>query len=122
MIILCYLIIDDIWINIITLFLKLSKLSLLLNYTFQMWEWILIAHGYSNLLSEVLGGLQSYMAFTQSEIYRKSGGAGKLTAVTVASLTMILLVIWPNIAPTFLNIWLYHYCCKLTLTLTYFGR
>jgi MFS superfamily sulfate permease-like transporter len=29
----------------------------------------LIAHGYSNLLSGFAGGLQNYMAYTQSVIY-----------------------------------------------------
>lgn len=37
----------------------------------------LIAHGYSNLLSGCVGGLQNYMAYTQSVIYDKSGGTGK---------------------------------------------
>jgi sulfate permease, SulP family len=58
----------------------------------------LIAHGYSNLLSGILGGLPNYMAYTQSVIYHKSGGTGRLSGMAVAFLTMTLFVIGPSIA------------------------
>jgi sulfate permease, SulP family len=58
----------------------------------------LIAHGYSNLLSGFAGGLQNYMAYTQSVIYDKSGGTGKASGLAVAGVTIILYFIGPTVA------------------------
>merc|ERR1719491_1185460 len=38
----------------------------------------LIAHGVSNMVAGVGGGLQNYMAYTQSVLYDKSGGEGRV--------------------------------------------
>lgn len=58
----------------------------------------LIAHGYSNMMAGILGGLQNYMAYTQSVLYDKSGGTGKISGVAVAVVTMILFFVGPTVA------------------------
>lgn len=58
----------------------------------------LIAHGYSNLLSGCVGGLQNYMAYTQSVIYDKSGGTGKASGFAVALVSVLLYIVGPTVA------------------------
>ena len=58
----------------------------------------LIAHGYSNLLAGMFGGLQNYMAYTQSVLYDKSGGIGRPSGIAVALTTALLFVVGPTIA------------------------
>lgn len=58
----------------------------------------LIAHGYANALSGVFGGLQTYMTYSNSVLYAKSGGKGKISSLAVVALTMVLFVIGPSIA------------------------
>jgi SulP family sulfate permease len=58
----------------------------------------LIAHGYSNMISGLVGGLQNYMAYTQSALYDKSGGTGKQSGAAVALVTSLLFFIGPTIA------------------------
>ncbi|EED93725.1 sulfate permease, partial [Thalassiosira pseudonana CCMP1335] len=58
----------------------------------------LMAHGWSNSIVGVFGGLQNYMAYTQSIIYYKSGGKGKTSSLAVAIVTTILFFIGPAIA------------------------
>lgn len=58
----------------------------------------LVAHGYSNMISGLVGGLQNYMAYTQSALYHKSGGTGKQSGLAVAFVTALLFVIGPTIA------------------------
>lgn len=58
----------------------------------------LMAHGYSNGIVGIMGGLQNYMAYTQSIIYYKSGGSGRSSSLAVALCTTILFFIGPNIA------------------------
>lgn len=58
----------------------------------------LIAHGYANLFSGVFGGLQTYMTYSNSVLYAKSGGKGKLSSLAIVALTMVLFVIGPSIA------------------------
>lgn len=58
----------------------------------------LVAHGLSNFLSGIFGGLQNYMAYTQSVLYDKSGGRGKVSGSTVAVLTAFLFFVGPTIA------------------------
>lgn len=55
----------------------------------------LVAHGYSNLLAGIFGGLQNYMAYTQSVLYHKSGGNGKVSGIAVALVTLALFFIGP---------------------------
>lgn len=58
----------------------------------------LMAHGYSNLISGLCGGLQNYMAYTQSVLYDRSGGHGKVSGMLVAVVTSVLFFIGPKIA------------------------
>jgi len=58
----------------------------------------LMAHGYSNGIVGILGGLQNYMAYTQSIIYYKSGGHGKTSSLAVALSTSLLFFIGPELA------------------------
>ncbi len=58
----------------------------------------LIAHGYSNCLSGIFGGLQNYMAYTQSILYDRSGGYGKPSGIAVAIVTSTLFFFGPSIA------------------------
>lgn len=58
----------------------------------------LIAHGYSNLLSGVFGGLQNYMTYSNSVLYAKSGGRGWKSSIAVVILSILLFVIGPEIA------------------------
>jgi sulfate permease, SulP family len=58
----------------------------------------LIAHGYANLIAGLVGGLQNYMAYTQSVLYDKSGGTGRPSGFAVAAVTALLFFIGPTIA------------------------
>lgn len=58
----------------------------------------LMAHGYSNILAGLFGGLQNYMAYTQSVLYHKSGGTGRTSGVAVAVITSLLFFVGPTIA------------------------
>jgi sulfate permease, SulP family len=58
----------------------------------------LLAHGYSNMVAGMFGGLQNYMAYTQSVLYAKSGGTGKASGFAVAATTSILFFVGPAIA------------------------
>lgn len=58
----------------------------------------LISHGYANMISGCAGGLQVYMAYTQSVLYDRSGGSGKVSGIIIAILTSLLLFIGPTIA------------------------
>ncbi len=58
----------------------------------------LVAHGYSNLLAGLCGGLQNYMAYTQSVLYARSGGLGKTSGVAVVLATSVLFIVGPTIA------------------------
>mmetsp|Transcript_46363 Transcript_46363/g.140419 ORF Transcript_46363/g.140419 Transcript_46363/m.140419 type:complete len:659 (-) Transcript_46363:267-2243(-) len=58
----------------------------------------LVAHGFSNVIAGCLGGLQNYMAYTQSVLYDKSGGGGRPSGVAVAVVTATLFLVGPTIA------------------------
>jgi SulP family sulfate permease len=58
----------------------------------------LLAHGYANLLAGLSGGLQNYMAYTQSVLYHKSGGVGRMSGYAVTALTAVLFVVGPTMA------------------------
>lgn len=58
----------------------------------------LVSHGYSNLISGLFGGLQNYMAYTQSVIYDKSGGKGKASGTIVGLSTIALFFFGPTVA------------------------
>mmetsp|Transcript_29741 Transcript_29741/g.45337 ORF Transcript_29741/g.45337 Transcript_29741/m.45337 type:complete len:754 (-) Transcript_29741:1325-3586(-) len=57
----------------------------------------LIAHGWSNAISGAVFGLQNYMTYSNSVLYAKSGGTGKISSLTIAGLTCVLFVIGPQI-------------------------
>ena len=57
----------------------------------------LVAHGYSNVVAGLFGGLQNYMAYTQSVLYSKSGGKGQASGVAVALTTSFLFFVGPTI-------------------------
>jgi MFS superfamily sulfate permease-like transporter len=56
----------------------------------------LIAHGWSNGLSGIFGGLQNYMTYSNSVLYAKTGGTGKVSSIGVVSVTAILFVVGPS--------------------------
>lgn len=58
----------------------------------------LIAHGISNMVAGAGGGLQNYLAYTQSVLYDKSGGSGRASGLTVAAVTAVLFFVGPTIA------------------------
>lgn len=58
----------------------------------------LMAHGYANFASGIFGGLQNYVTYSNSVLYAKSGGNGKISSMAIVGLTMILFVIGPQIA------------------------
>lgn len=58
----------------------------------------LIAHGYSNAISGLFGGLQNYMAYANSVVYAKSNGDGKYSSLSVAAVTVIVYIYGPTIA------------------------
>jgi len=58
----------------------------------------LLAHGISNMLSGFGGGLQNYLAYTQSVLYDKSGGTGRVSGLAVAAVTGLLFFVGPTIA------------------------
>jgi len=58
----------------------------------------LVAHGYSNMIAGIAGGLQNYMAYTQSVLYDKSGGTGRVSGMAVAGVTGVLFFVGPTIA------------------------
>jgi SulP family sulfate permease len=58
----------------------------------------LMAHGYANLLSGIFGGLQNYITYSNSVLYAKSGGNGKISSLAIVLVTMSLFIIGPEIA------------------------
>lgn len=58
----------------------------------------LMAHGYANVLSGICGGLPTYMTYSTSVLYAKSGGKGKISSLGIVAGTLLLFVIGPSIA------------------------
>lgn len=56
------------------------------------------AHGYSNCLAGLFGGLQNYTTYSNSVLYAKSGGDGKISSLLIVAFTGVLYVIGPDIA------------------------
>lgn len=61
----------------------------------------LMAHGYSNALSGLFGGLQNVMTYSFSVLFMKSGGKGIASSLTVAILTGLLFIYGPALATMF---------------------
>jgi sulfate permease, SulP family len=57
----------------------------------------LIAHGFSNALSGVMGSIQNYLVYTNSVLFMKTGGDGRLAGIMVALFTAGIMVIGPVI-------------------------
>jgi MFS superfamily sulfate permease-like transporter len=57
----------------------------------------LMAHGFSNIAAGLFGGLQNYMAYTQSVLYDRSGGTGRPSGIAVALTTSVLFFVGPTI-------------------------
>ncbi|KAL7478904.1 hypothetical protein ACHAW6_004659 [Cyclotella cf. meneghiniana] len=58
----------------------------------------LIAHAYSNTLSGLFGGLQNYMAYSNSVIYSKANGHGMASSMGVLAATAVIFIYGPTIA------------------------
>ena len=58
----------------------------------------LIAYGCSNGLCGLLRGLQKYMTYSNSVLYAKAGGKGKMSLLAIVMIMMVLFVIGPSIA------------------------
>mmetsp|Transcript_11540 Transcript_11540/g.24610 ORF Transcript_11540/g.24610 Transcript_11540/m.24610 type:complete len:953 (-) Transcript_11540:198-3056(-) len=57
----------------------------------------LIAHGYSNALAGLFGGLQNYMAYAHSVIYSKANGKGKSSSLTIVAVTIMIFIYGPTV-------------------------
>ena len=57
----------------------------------------LVAHGVSNLLSGLLGQQQNYLCYSNSVLYYRCRGKGKVASLLVASLTLLFYGIGPGI-------------------------
>jgi SulP family sulfate permease len=57
----------------------------------------LIAHGWSNGLSGMVGGLQNYMTYSNSVLYAKTGGKGQISSLAIVFVTASLFVVGPSI-------------------------
>ncbi|KAL7528219.1 hypothetical protein ACHAXR_002330, partial [Thalassiosira sp. AJA248-18] len=58
----------------------------------------LIAHGYSNAVAGIFGGLQNYMAYSNSVIYSKSNGTGKWSSLAIVAVTIMIFIYGPTMA------------------------
>jgi len=61
----------------------------------------LVAHGYSNMLSGLFGGLQNVMTYSFSVLFQKSGGGGIPACLSICAGTVFLFVYGPAIAVYF---------------------
>uniref|UniRef100_A0A7R9ZRL1 Cyclic nucleotide-binding domain-containing protein n=1 Tax=Craspedostauros australis TaxID=1486917 RepID=A0A7R9ZRL1_9STRA len=57
----------------------------------------LISHGYSNFASGIFGGLQNYMCYSNSVLYAKSGGEGRISSLGATFASVFLFVVGPAI-------------------------
>lgn len=57
----------------------------------------LIAHGVSNALSGLTGSIQNYLVYTNSVLFMRTGGNGRLAGIMLAVFTIGVLVIGPVI-------------------------
>jgi sulfate permease, SulP family len=58
----------------------------------------LLAHGYSNMLSGLFGGLQTIMTYSFSVLYMKSGGKGRASSLGVTFVGILLFIFGPQIS------------------------
>ncbi len=57
----------------------------------------LLAHGWSNLICGLLGGLQNYMGYSNSVAYARAGGKGKMSSMAIALCTALFFFIGPAV-------------------------
>ena len=58
----------------------------------------LIAHGCSNFIAGIFGGLQNYMCYSNGVIYYKSNGRGKGSSLAIVALTGLIFIHGPTVA------------------------
>lgn len=58
----------------------------------------LMAHGYSNFLAGIFGGLQNYMTYSNSVIYAKANGNGVWSSLGIVATTSLLFCQGPTLA------------------------
>lgn len=56
----------------------------------------LIAHGYANIAAGFCGGLQNYLCYSNSLLYFKCNGGGKVSGYLLAAITLIFFCIGPS--------------------------
>lgn len=57
----------------------------------------LIAHGVSNMISGLTGGLQNYLCYSNSLLYFKCNGSGQVSGYLLAVVTSIFFIIGPSL-------------------------
>eukprot|EP01034_Spumella_vulgaris_P030351 gene30351-37553_t len=57
----------------------------------------LIAHGYSNIISGICGGLQNYLCYSNSLLYFKCNGGGKVSGYLMCAATTVFFFLGPSI-------------------------
>lgn len=57
----------------------------------------LMAHGYSNILAGMLGGLQNYLCYSNSLLYFKTGGGGQASGYLLTAFTGLFFLLGPSI-------------------------
>jgi SulP family sulfate permease len=55
------------------------------------------AHGVSNIISGVFGGLQNYLCYSNSVTYYKCNGGGKISGMLIAALTTLFFFVGPSV-------------------------
>ncbi|GBC04792.1 hypothetical protein RclHR1_05880005 [Rhizophagus clarus] len=55
----------------------------------------LVAHGFSNLFSGLVGSVQNYLVYTNSVLFIKSGGDSRVAGLMLAGATVIVLLVGP---------------------------
>ena len=56
----------------------------------------LIAHGYSNFISGIFGGLQNYLCYCNSLLYFKCKGGGKISGYMISLITAVFFFLGPS--------------------------
>jgi SulP family sulfate permease len=56
----------------------------------------LIAHGYSNCLAGLMGGLQNYLCYSNSLLYHKCNGGGVVSGYLLCAATAMFFLIGPD--------------------------
>ena len=57
----------------------------------------LIAHGYANLIAGALGGLQNYLCYSNSLLYFKCQGGGKISGYLMCVMIAVFFYIGPSV-------------------------